>query len=106
MSSGVALQKKTSPEFQVHVEVETCENLRSSAAESGVTGSAKKSKPPSYASGGQYGFVDKVVDGVTVTVNSVILTMRSRVFTASFQVGEPKKLLGQLKYDYFVVYIG
>ena len=40
----------------------------------------------SYASGGQYGFSDKVVDGITLTVNSVILTLKSRAFIASFQV--------------------
>ena len=41
---------------------------------------------PSYASGSAYGFSDKVIDGITVTVNSVILTLVSRVFTASIQV--------------------
>ena len=40
----------------------------------------------SYASGGQYGFSDKVVDGITLTVNSVLLTLKSRAFIASFQV--------------------
>ena len=41
---------------------------------------------PSYASGSAYGFSDKVIDGITVTVNSVILTLVSKVFTASIQV--------------------
>ena len=40
----------------------------------------------SYASGGQYGFSDKVVDGITLTVNSVLLTLKSCAFIASFQV--------------------
>ena len=42
----------------------------------------------SYASGGQYGFSDKVVDGITLTVNSVLLTLKSRAFIASFQVSQ------------------
>ena len=37
-------------------------------------------------SGSTYGFSDKVVDGITLTVNSVILTLKSRAFIASFQV--------------------
>ena len=45
---------------------------------------------PSYASGSAYGFSDKVIDGITVTVNSVILTLVSRVFTASIQVRHDK----------------
>ena len=67
--------------FQVRVEVETCENLRPMANNSNAKGMAA-----SYASGGQYGFSDKVVDGITLTVNSVILTLKSHAFIASFQV--------------------
>ncbi len=62
------------------MDVETCETLRAPT-------SADKRGKPSYASGGQYGFVDKVIDGITVSVASVVLTLHSRVFTASFQVG-------------------
>lgn len=64
------------------MEVETCDTLREPSGGSGD----KKGAKPSYASGGQYGFADKVVDGITVSVNSVILTLKSKVFTASFQV--------------------
>ena len=63
---------------EVHVEVETCEDLRQ-------TSSAGSSKIPSYATGGPYGYGDKVVDGITVTINSVVLTLKSHAFIASFQ---------------------
>ena len=59
--------------------METCENLRTLNA----SGLNPKS---SMGSGGSYGFVEKVVDGITVTVNSVLVILHSHVFTASFQV--------------------
>jgi len=70
--------------LQVKIEVETCEELRSPSKPADKKGSSKSSS--SSSSGGQYGFADKVVDGVTVTVNSVHVVLRSKVFTASFQV--------------------
>ena len=66
---------------EVRVEVETCENLRQMS-----NSNSKNSMAASYASGGQYGFADKVLDGITLTVNSVILTLKSHAFIASFQV--------------------
>ena len=60
------------------MEVETCENLRTLNP---------SGHPRSLGSGGSYGFVEKVVDGITVTVNSVLVILHSHVFTASFQVG-------------------
>ena len=81
---GKKLQNATnnSPNFllQVRVEVETCEELRP------MNTNQKGGMAASYASGGQYGFSDKVVDGITLTVNSVLLTLKSRAFIASFQV--------------------
>ena len=65
--------------MQVRVEVETCENLRT------LNPSGHPHKQ--LGSGGSYGFVEKVVDGITVTVNSVLVILHSHVFTASFQVG-------------------
>ncbi|XP_076351118.1 bridge-like lipid transfer protein family member 3B isoform X2 [Tachypleus tridentatus] len=62
---------------EVLVEMETCEDLRP------VTPSASR---PSYSSGGKYGFSDRVIDGMSVTVNSVIITFRSPAFQASFQI--------------------
>ena len=64
--------------FQVRVEVETCEDLRP------INANASKAGLPT--SGSAYGFSDKVVDGITLTVNSVILTLKSRAFIASFQM--------------------
>ncbi|XP_022252956.1 UHRF1-binding protein 1-like [Limulus polyphemus] len=57
--------------------METCEELRP------VMPSASR---PSYSSGGKYGFSDRVIDGMSVTVNSVIITFRSPAFQASFQI--------------------
>eukprot|EP00095_Tigriopus_kingsejongensis_P003689 maker-scaffold11_size778918-snap-gene-6.50 protein:Tk03689 transcript:maker-scaffold11_size778918-snap-gene-6.50-mRNA-1 annotation:"uhrf1-binding protein 1-like protein" len=65
---------------EVRVEVETCENLRP------VNPSAKSATAAGGGGGGHYGFVEKVVDGITVNVNSVILILKSHVFTASFQM--------------------
>ena len=65
---------------EVHVEVETCEDLRQTSAAAGGA------KIPSYATGGPYGYGDKVVDGITVTINSVLLTLKSHAFIASFQM--------------------
>ena len=62
------------------MEVETCENLRNVTPGKGLGAAA--------GGGGHYGFAEKVVDGITVNVNSVILVLKSKVFTASFQVGK------------------
>lgn len=62
---------------EVQVEMETCTDLRSQTSSSVL---------PSYSSGGRYGFADKVIDGMTVTVNSVLITFCSPAFHASFQV--------------------
>ncbi|XP_071525078.1 bridge-like lipid transfer protein family member 3B isoform X2 [Panulirus ornatus] len=62
---------------EVQVDMETCSELRSQASSSVL---------PSYSSGGRYGFSDKVIDGMTVTVNSVLITFRSHAFHATFQL--------------------
>ncbi|XP_069995587.1 bridge-like lipid transfer protein family member 3B isoform X1 [Penaeus vannamei] len=62
---------------EVQVEMETCTDLRSQTSSSVL---------PSYSSGGRYGFADKVIDGMTVTVNSVLITFCSPAFHASFQL--------------------
>lgn len=62
---------------EVQVGMETCSELRSHSVSSVL---------PSYSSGGRYGFADKVIDGMTVTVNSVLITFRSHAFHATFQV--------------------
>lgn len=60
---------------EVLVEVETCEQLR-----------PPSSSKPSYSSGGRYGFSDRVVDGMKVVVNSVVVNFQSASFVASFQL--------------------
>lgn len=60
---------------EVLVEVETCEELRPPPA-----------SKPSYSSGGRYGFSDRVVDGMKVVVNSVVVNFQSAAFQASFQL--------------------
>ncbi|KAF2358503.1 Vacuolar protein sorting-associated protein 13 N-terminal domain [Trinorchestia longiramus] len=62
---------------EVVVAMETCEHLRSHAA---------SSTPATQTSSSHYGFADKVVDGLTVTVNSVHVTFRSAVFSAVCQM--------------------
>ncbi|XP_068247106.1 bridge-like lipid transfer protein family member 3B isoform X2 [Palaemon carinicauda] len=62
---------------EVLVEMETCQELRSQTSSTSL---------PSYSSGGKYGFTDKVIDGMTVTVNSVHITFSSHAFHATFQL--------------------
>ncbi|CAG0889177.1 unnamed protein product [Cyprideis torosa] len=61
---------------EVQIELETLEQLRPS----------ESSTVPSYSSGGKYGFADKVVDGATVSVNSVSITLTSKAFLATIQL--------------------
>ena len=61
------------------VAIETCDTLRPHSTSNNLASS--------YASGGHYGFSDKVIDGLTVTVKSVHVTFRSPIFRAVFQVG-------------------
>ncbi|XP_076064331.1 bridge-like lipid transfer protein family member 3B isoform X3 [Oratosquilla oratoria] len=62
---------------EVILEMETCSELRPMSGHTTL---------PSYTSGGKYGFSDKVIDGMTVTVNSVIIMFKSHAFHASFQL--------------------
>ncbi|XP_046446271.1 UHRF1-binding protein 1-like isoform X3 [Daphnia pulex] len=61
---------------EVHVSMGTCSELRQPSA---------NLKPPTYAAGWKYGFSDKVVDGVTLSVNSLIINFKSPAFEASLQ---------------------
>ncbi|CAB4066177.1 UHRF1-binding protein 1,UHRF1-binding protein 1-like [Lepeophtheirus salmonis] len=65
---------------EVRVQVQTCEELRRSQGGNSTT------QHLSHSATGPYGFADKVVDGMTLTVNSVILTLNSKVFQASFNI--------------------
>ncbi|GIY82408.1 UHRF1-binding protein 1-like [Caerostris extrusa] len=62
---------------EVIVEMKTCEDLRPPTPMSNET---------SYKSGGKYGFSDRVIDGMTVVVNSVVINFNSPAFQASFQL--------------------
>lgn len=61
----------------MNIIVETCEDLRP----------PNQSGLPSYtAVPGKYSFIHKVIDGITVTVNTVNVLFNSPAFTASVQV--------------------
>ncbi|XP_015834568.1 bridge-like lipid transfer protein family member 3A isoform X1 [Tribolium castaneum] len=62
---------------EVNITVETCEELRSMSAQGGLS---------SYAVPGKYSFIHKVIDGITVTVNTVNILFNSPAFTASVQL--------------------
>ncbi|RZB39563.1 UHRF1-binding protein 1-like [Asbolus verrucosus] len=62
---------------EVNITVETCEELRSMSAQGGLS---------SYAIPGKYSFIHKVIDGITVTVNTVNIHFNSPAFTASVQL--------------------
>jgi len=65
---------------EIRVSLETCEELRTGDP------SIKPGLIPPAGSAGAYGFTDKVVDGITVSVNLVYVTLSSLAFTASFQM--------------------
>ncbi|KAG1680647.1 UHRF1-binding protein 1-like [Nymphon striatum] len=66
---------------EVIVEMETCEVLRDLSPDV---------DRPGYSSGGAYGFSDKVVDGMTVNVNSVTVNFKSHAFHASAHLSKIK----------------
>lgn len=62
---------------EVHIEVETCQDLRSMSTPQGLS---------SYAAPAKYSFIHKVIDGMTVAVNTVSVTFKSPAFIASVQM--------------------
>ncbi|KAB7505201.1 UHRF1-binding protein 1-like, partial [Armadillidium nasatum] len=62
---------------EVYVQMETCQDLRPHGPASDLG---------AYRSGSKYGFVEKVIDGMTVTINSVYVKFNSPSFTTSFQL--------------------
>ncbi|XP_016904404.1 bridge-like lipid transfer protein family member 3A isoform X2 [Apis cerana] len=62
---------------EVHIEVETCEDLRDLSSSQGLS---------SYTGPAKYSFIHKVIDGITVTVNTVSVTFKSPAFIASVQM--------------------
>ncbi|XP_021938763.1 UHRF1-binding protein 1-like isoform X4 [Zootermopsis nevadensis] len=62
---------------EVHIQVETCEELRSMSTQQGLS---------SYGGNAKYSFINKVIDGMTVSVNTVQVTFKSPAFIASVQM--------------------
>lgn len=64
----------------MNITVETCELNQRATSNSGGWQSLT-------APQGKYSFINKIIDGITVTVNTVNVHFKSTVFTASVQVG-------------------
>ncbi|CAG0913699.1 unnamed protein product [Notodromas monacha] len=64
--------------YDLELVIETTEDLRP----------LSKVHVPSYSSGGSYGFVDKTIDGMSVSVENVIVTFRSQAFFASIELSQ------------------
>ena len=63
----------------------TCSELREQTTSKSLS---------SYAmSGSKYGFSEKIIDGVTVKVNALIINFKNPAFEASLQVDNNLKLL-------------
>ncbi|XP_071452381.1 bridge-like lipid transfer protein family member 3B isoform X2 [Hetaerina americana] len=63
---------------EVHISVETCEDLRPLSASYGM--------PPDGSAPTKYSFIDKAIDGMTVYVNAVYVNFMSPAFIASVQM--------------------
>lgn len=63
---------------EVNITIETCEELRSMSTPSGLSDYAMAP--------GKYGYINKVIDGITVTVNHVNILFNSPAFTATIQI--------------------
>lgn len=69
---------------EVTVEVEVCDEFRdvdSVSDELNLANIINSAQTP-----GKYGFVDRVIDGITVTVNSVLITFKSKLMSATFNL--------------------
>ncbi|KAK0095154.1 hypothetical protein PV326_009095 [Microctonus aethiopoides] len=63
---------------EVHIEIVTCEDLRSPMSPSNAS---------AFPGGtNKYSFIHKVIDGITVAVNTVSVTLKSPAFVASVQM--------------------
>ena len=68
---------------EVVVEMETCADLRTPSGESEGGGGGM----PQMPAGGKYGFIDRVIDGIFLSINSIHVRLKSEAFNASIQVG-------------------
>ncbi|KAL3842978.1 hypothetical protein ACJMK2_020946 [Sinanodonta woodiana] len=66
---------------EVVLEIETCDNPRKANS---------PAQAASYRTGGKYGLVDKVIDGIYVHINAVTVNLRSKKFNASLQLSRVK----------------
>lgn len=67
---------------EVSVEVEVCDEFRDITSEDEINlANLINAQAP-----GKYGFVDRVIDGITVTVNSVLITFKSKLMSATFNL--------------------
>jgi hypothetical protein len=62
---------------EVRIEVETCEDLRDVSSSQGLS---------SYTGPTKYSYIHKIIDGITVSVNTVSVTFKSPAFTAKVEV--------------------
>jgi len=63
----------------VQIEVETCAEPRTTSSSMGLS---------SYAGAAKYSYIHKIIDGMTVTVNTVLVTFISPAFRSSVEVSE------------------
>lgn len=67
---------------EVNVEVEVCDEFRDTTSEDELNlANIINAQAP-----GKYGFVDRVIDGITVTVNNVLITFKSKLMSATFNL--------------------
>lgn len=81
---------------EVNISVETCEIARSGTPTAG--GGIQSLSVPM----GKYSFIHKVIDGITILVNTVNVNFKSPAFTASVQVSE---ILQKLRFKHSCVSI-
>lgn len=67
---------------EVNVTIETCEIARSGGSGTPTAGGIQSLTAPM----GKYSFIHKVIDGITILVNTVNVNFKSPAFTASVQV--------------------
>lgn len=66
---------------EVNITIETCEFGRNENGTGGSGGWQSLTAPK-----GKYNFIDKIIDGITVTINTVNINFKSPAFIASVQV--------------------
>ncbi|XP_061514092.1 bridge-like lipid transfer protein family member 3B isoform X3 [Anopheles gambiae] len=81
---------------EVNITIETCEIARSGTPTAGLSSMTVPQ--------GKYSFIHKIIDGITIAVNTVNVNLKSPAFTASVQMSRirvesrtPKWLLGDLR---------